>query len=332
MLIAILRYMGSVHVDVGGDALVLLDHPENAVAAAAIRAVSESSGHGLLLLEKLRDDFYPDDLKPEIILALGRTAYQEAYDDLADIVGDAGRPKIWRMYAADSLGRLGNEDAVPLLRDLFVENDALLRAYAASALSRFEVDGVVELLEQGLRDNNWRVRVTAIQALGERGERSSVPILVYKAKKDPAGRVRLEAIRALGEIGGNEAFEALRDLYSSAAQSRDVRDTSLQVLLDKDLGGSLRAIEDVVAREWELPAGSGSMIEVTAARASRVDSASVRDLLVRFLESPSPQVRVHALRGLARVGVAGERDRVAQMAESDPAPGVRREAQALLER
>ncbi len=333
LIVALLRYLDAIDSPgLGAAARSLVDHDTLTVAGAAVRALKKDPGAGDLLLSKLRDERTAPELKPDMILVLGELRHAPAYDELAAIVGDRSQEKTWRMYAAESLGRLGDPRAVPLLRELFAEDDALLRAHAASALGRFNEPGVNELLEQSLKDSNWRVRSTGIKALAERREKSAVPILVYKARRDPVPRVRLDAIAALGEIGTGEAMDTLRELYASAGASQDIRLAALEALLEGDLEASVATVEKVVAAEWGRETRTSRIVEQTAARLATRESGSLRRLFERFLDNPNANVRVAGLRGIALNRVRELRERVERVCRDDPTPGVRKEAALALER
>ncbi len=331
--VAALRYLEAIGSSgLGAAARRLTDSEDMTVAGAAVRALKMDPGAGELLLAKLKDDRTPAELKPDMILALGALRYEPAFDELAAIVQDRSQDKAWRMYAADSLGRLGNTQAVPLLRALFAEDDALLRAYAAAALGRFNEPGVSELLMEALKDSNWRVRSTGCKALGERKDREAVPILAYKARRDPVPRVRLDAIEALGEIATRDAMDTLRDLYAAAGGSNDNRAAALDALVKRDIEGSVGAIEKVMAAEWGQDGRTGRIVELTASRLASAESPRLAGLYERFLGNPNPNVRAAALRGITINHLRALRERVEQVSREDPVPGVRREAQLSLDR
>ena len=333
LVVASLRYLEAIDSSgLGPLARKLVDHDKSAVAGTAVRVLKKDPAAGELLLAKLRDDRVPAELKPDMILVLGELRYAPAYDELAAIVDDRSQEKIWRMYAAESLGRLADPRAIPLLRGLFAEDDALLRAYAASALGRFDEPGVSEVLEQALRDSNWRVRSTGIKALAERKEKGAVEILVYKARRDPVPRVRLDAIAALGQIGAREAVEALRELYASGGASLEIRMAALDALLETDLDGSVEGIEKVIADEWGRQTRTNRIVEQTASRLAVKESGRLRGLFERFLDHPEANVRVAGLRGIALNRFRDLRERVERVSSGDPTPGVRREAALALER
>ena len=286
----------------------------------------------LFLLSRLDDDDLQSRLKPDILLALGELESIAAVDRLIEIVGDGELEKGWRMYAAEALGSIGDTRAVPALEKLFEEGDALLKAYAASAISHFPTEDVLPLLMQGLKDSNWRVRLTAAKGLASPGFSEAVPILMYKARKDPVEAVRLEAVRALGEIGDGEGFELLRGLYADDRQSVEVRSACLDVILEKDLAASVGVLRGVVEENIDKPIFKSRIMEYTGRKLAEAESTAVKSLLLLLLQAANPLVRISGIRGIALNRFESSRQQLETMAENDPHPGVRKEAASALEK
>ena len=298
-------------------------------ALTALAEVGSTAG-GELLLEKLADPEYPESLKPRIILALGKLAHSPAVEALIEVVEDRGAERTWRMYAAVALGEIGDRRAVAPLKELFREQDSLIKVYAASGLASFGMPEVETLLHQGLRDSNERVRAAAAQGLANPDASASVEILIYKAKNDPARQVRIEAIRALGRIGTPPALAFLRELYGEGLAALQYREEALVALCESDLQGNLSAIAQVVDAEWA--ARDQKIVGLTARILSTRQSPELADLYERFLGHPDVGVRIYALRGIAANRIRSLRKRVEALSSEDPHPAAQRAATAALDR
>lgn len=103
-----------------------------------------------------------------------------------------------RAYAAYTLGRIGDAEAVDAL--LSVLNDPDVRLSAISALGRIGDVRAVEPLISALKVNNPRVRKRAANALGEIGDERAIEPL-KAVLKDEDFLVREEAREALHRIG-----------------------------------------------------------------------------------------------------------------------------------
>jgi HEAT repeat protein len=336
LLIAAIQYLAAIGTSGLVEALApIIDGAANPAAVAGIQAMGSAGDRhaaAALLVSKLASPDFPDSRKNDCILALGALKDPAALDVLLSIAGSADNEKVRRMYAADSLGKIGDARALPVLRAMFAENDALIRLYAASALARFGLDEVFPGIIQGLRDENARVREQSAKALTRPLSASqadaAVPILSYKAEFDPEPSVRVASIQALGAIGGDAPTRTLLRIYSGADHPLDSREAALAVLAAKSLPASMESIRGVVAREW----GSfdARALQSTSRVLSTVKSSELKDLLVRFLDSPDPVVRSYGLRGIATNGFSDLKDRVKKISEQDPNPGTRREAALCL--
>lgn len=337
LLIAAIQYLAAITSPGLASGLApLVDAGSSAVALAAIQAMGTSGDKtaAALLVAKLKSPDFPDARKNDVILALGALKDPLAVEVLLSLAGSTDEEKVRRMYAADSLGKIGDARALPVLRTMFAENDALIRLYAASALSRFGIDEVFPSIIQGLRDGNVKVREQSAKALARQLSSSqaetAVPILSYKAERDPEPSVRVASIQALGVIGGDAATKILLKIYSGADHPLDSRETALGILAAKSLSLSMESIRAVVAKEWS--SYDIRTLESTAKVLAATRSSDLKDLFVRFLDSPDPVVRSYGVRGIGANGFSDLKDRVKKMSEQDPNPGTRQEAALSLAR
>lgn len=331
LMIGLVRYFIDVPDPESVPVLVsLLDHRDQGVALAAITALgrSESGQAAAEIAARLSDVEYPADLRPDLILALGNLKYAPAYEQLVAIVRDRGRERIERLYACDSLGKLGDDRAVAELKKLFAEDDSLVKMYAASALANFSMDEVQDLLIQGLRDANPRVRATSAKALADPKADQAVGILIYKAEKDPERAVRAEAIRALGAIGGEQALVFLEELYLSGLKGAAEREIALIAMTDHHLTRALQAAETLIRRD--AGARDQTALEMTAKRLAELESPRLSSLYKELLGSTNPALRIYALRGIGRNGFREYRSAVEELSEKDPHPAVRQIAASVL--
>jgi HEAT repeat protein len=314
----------------------VVESDNHGVATAAIQALGTTGDKSAasFLVEKLKSSDFADSLKNEVVLALGALKDPVAEEALLSIAGNTDEEKVRRMYAADALGKIHDPRALPVLRTMFAENDALVRLYAASALSQFGLEEVFPSLLQGLRDENPKVRQQSAKALarslGPSQADAATPILAYKAEYDPEAMVRSAAIEALGAIGGDAAMKVLLKIYSETSHPLDSREAALGILSAKWLSGSLDAIRAVISAEWT--SFDQRTLQATARVLSGVKSGDLKDIYVRFLDSRDAVVRSYAVRGIGANGLSDLKDRVKKISEQDPNPGTRHEASLALEK
>jgi HEAT repeat protein len=107
-----------------------------------------------------------------------------------------------RGAAAESLGRLGADQAAPALIEIMQDRaeDREDRARNAEALGRLEAKEAVEPLIAALDDIVWRVRYQAAVALGRIGDSAAREALANAAQYDPDASARKAAQEALKRL------------------------------------------------------------------------------------------------------------------------------------
>jgi aminopeptidase N len=111
---------------------------------------------------------------------LGRIKPAGAYETLAAAVTADSPDGFLRDAALSGLGALGDEKAVPLLKEWAAPGkDMDSRDAAISSLARLQKDNkeITQVIAGYLRDSHFPVRRTAIYALGGRGDASAIPAL-----------------------------------------------------------------------------------------------------------------------------------------------------------
>lgn len=115
------------------------------------------------------------------------------------------------------LNRLGAEVAPAVIRRLIAAGSKLSRKLLSTALVRIGPPALPALTLL-LNDARWVVVHTAVNILGELGNRDAVKALALTVSHSES-RVRLEAIRALARIGGMEASALLIALLRDKNQA-----------------------------------------------------------------------------------------------------------------
>lgn len=301
-------------------------------AAAAVRTLGNVGGDDDVefLLSLYEDRGTSQEVKQAILLSLGDLGDRSAEQLLLSIAKDSAVPNTSRYYAIDSLSKIGSEDAVSLFQDLLGSNDAILRSYAIAALARYETDEVDETLVRALRDSFWRVRVSALAGIAERGHEAAMPAVKYKLERDPEMRVRYEAAKTIGAIGTKEAWDYLRELYVDETVPVTVRNSIAEQLIHGDLDGSLEALATVIEQEWER---DGSvLLDYAAKELSTIEADGVGDLYATLLGHPNFIIQIYAIRGIGANGLARFEEDLAALADHESAHrAVRSNARASLD-
>lgn len=203
-----------------------LEDPDPSVRRSAARALGEigDPSAGPALIAALRT---PElGIALEVITALGRLGVPEAVRALAEIAGSDEGPE--RIAALEALGAIRTPEAASAVLRVFQralqngQEELLEAASLAAGAQRLTeaVDGLLGLLQHVSR----RVRLAAIRALGDIGDRRAVPYLaeLMRSAQDPT--VLTAASFALAQCGGTEAvadmFRIMGRLPSPASRKQ----------------------------------------------------------------------------------------------------------------
>lgn len=308
----------------------IASNPRSGFAAQAARVLGEKGGEDDVetLLAGL-DEATDDELRGQIVLALGDIGSTQAVDALLEIAGNDSEPRLLRGYAADSLGRIGDERAVDVLKEMVRAEDAIVRAYAVSSLSRYDDPSVEPTLMAALRDSVWRVRQFALQGVARNDIREAVPAVIYKAEQDPEERVRAEAFETLVRLGGGRARSFVEEYLLDQDNPASDRMAAAQALMEHDLSGSVGVLEKVVEKEWSVQ--QSQVLGFLARELSRKEEPGLAGLYSRFLTHPEPAVQIFGLRGIGTNRILRMKTRVEEKSDEGNHPAVRQNAEAVLE-
>jgi aminopeptidase N len=139
-----------------------------------------------------------------------------------------------RMEAADELGRLAGGPAVATALRQSAREDRFwaVRREALRALARARLPEDLEFLKQASTDRTPAVRVAALHALGERGDRTLAGYLEDRFRADDSYLVQAEALRALGKCGSTASIPFLRRAGLTKSPDDVIRNAATSALKD----------------------------------------------------------------------------------------------------
>ncbi len=195
---------------------LLLDDPKIEVRQAAARAFAETKNPKTLiyLMQALRDSFWwyeRGEVSASDLLRAIEIMGQDAVDPLIEALGDAEGTV--RKFAADLLGRIGDERAIEPLGMAIYDLHFDVGKAAAESLAHFGAASL-EVLKEALTHPEAGIREHAVSALGKIQHVSVAPVLL-EALNDPERIVRKQAIQSLGELCDPRAIPALQGIASN---------------------------------------------------------------------------------------------------------------------
>jgi aminopeptidase N len=185
--------------------------------------------------------------------AIGRMKTPKAYEILIATVNGESPDNLLRNAALRGLGPLGDDKAVPLLREWAAPGkDITSRQAAINSLARLQKDNkeITNQIASYLTEPHFPIRLASIFALGSRGDASAIPALEALLKNDdlsiemaPRVKAQIERLKNPGKGGptgrmgmGEEAPEA------GAKGGEDQRLTHLEKLVE-EINERLQSIE-----------------------------------------------------------------------------------------
>ena len=205
-----------------------------------------------------------------------------------------------RRLAAEMLGRMESDLAIPHLIRVLSDPEPPVRAAAVSSLGMLYADSTVQEIILSLDDSDHQVREEALTVISKL-KVTPPPELIAKVShlmiNDPSLSVQTKAIIALSKLG--HVDEAISNL-TSRLNSKDpgIRTSALETAseLARNLKSSFPTNLIMSSIEDSSPIIRGAAI---AALGSLSDQ-SVSKLLIKYLTDPDPRVRNQAAESLRR--------------------------------
>ncbi len=266
--------------------LTLIESENESYFNDAIAAIGEIGGpqEAMFLVEYLEREDLSDAQRQTLMRTCGKMHAVQTWDKVVAVAEDEDENLYVRMYAAESLGLMEKKESVPVLVQLFSENDPNLRQYVIKGLSHFP--GVVEAEEtilQGVRDEHWRVRQEAIKTVKEFKLKDAVPYLIYRAKNDSEKVIKDEAYTTLAAIDDKEANEFLVAQLGEKKLGDATKKKIVEVLLKEKHAGEkeiLQLAEDCLKddKRKDLRYAIGKEL-------AKYENKAFEDICLKYLES-----------------------------------------------
>ena len=312
----------------------LIEEDDKALLPSLVRLLGRSGGEAEeeLLLKWLEGDAPTEALRQEAIRALGEIGSTKAAEALMKIAEDPEQGKINRMYAAEALGKIGDERAVRSVVKAANADDPNVRTSAVEALSAFATAEADRGILEAFRDSFVKVRMAACKGAAKRGLAEAIPILEYKAAKDPEKAVKTEAFKALAELGaapGNDrCFDFMKKYFEDPKSELVNRALVFGLLARKDpssMGWLAGKLADA-AKEKERSFYTALAREVSAA----ADAKEAAPLARVLLADKDYLFRLGGLEWARKAKSAELRGDLAALAEKDPSEVIRKKAAEIL--
>ena len=183
--------------------------------------------------------------------AIGRLKTTNAYDTLVAAVSSDSPDGVLRNAALRGLGSLGDDKAVPLLREWAMPGkDIPTRQAAIGSLARLQKENkeITTQIASYLTEPHFPVRLTSIVALGTRGDASAIPALEALLKSNDlsiemAPTIKSQIERLQSPSGARSAHEGTSGAGDSGTRSGEDQRLSRLEQLVQEMNGRLKTIE-----------------------------------------------------------------------------------------
>jgi HEAT repeat protein len=207
-------------------------------------------------------------------------------------------------------------------------DDDIIYIEALRALCQNDRARCSSIIGDVLRSNRSAVvKEAAIKLLGRYGGAEAVPALIQLARSEQNERLRMSAISALGAANDERAIEVLREIAMSAAfDDESPTDSAIHALVSHESPRAVQALADVIINGRNPQARQHAVDLVSRRRGD-----DVVDLLFRVYDSvPDAQIKLRALNALGNRREPRAAARLAEVARTAPDPAHRKQAIRVL--
>lgn len=226
--------------------LSLIESENDSYFNDAIAAIGEIGGpeEAMFLVEYLEREDLSDAQRQTLMRTCGKMHAVQTWEKVVEVAEDEDENLYVRMYAAEALGLMEKKESVPVLVQLFSENDPNLRQYVIKGLSHFpNVVEAQQTIMQGIRDEHWRVRQESIKTAKENKMTDAVPYLIYRAKNDSEKVIKDEAYTTLAAVNTDEANDFLIAQLGEKKLGDGTKKKIVEVLLKEGHAGEKEILE-----------------------------------------------------------------------------------------
>lgn len=244
---AVFEYVAKVHTKEAVEPVVELIKSENEdYFNDAITTLGEigSAEEAVFLAEFLERDDLTEAQRQSLMRTCGKMHAVETYDKILEILQNEDENSYVRSYAAEAIGLMQKEEAVPVLVTMFSSTDPNLRQYVIKGLKNFpEVVEAKAAVIQGVRDEHWKVRQESIRVCKELKITESVPYLIYRVKNDKEKVIKDECYSAIAAVNTQEGNDFLINQLKERKVGDGDKQKAVEVLLKEGNAGESDVLE-----------------------------------------------------------------------------------------
>ncbi|MHC4924651.1 MAG: M1 family aminopeptidase, partial [Planctomycetota bacterium] len=257
---------------------------------------------------------------------------QQSMDDWGALLRH-GQSPAGRLDAVEKFEEYPDAAIAPLGNCVTTDSSWAVREAAVKALGRIGKRAALDALTPGLEDRDARVRVAAVQALGNRSRDESGNALLHHLEKDESPYVRAAAAVGMGKVKAEAAFLHLEALLKEDSHREILRKGALEGL--KHLGDP-RGVELAhrhLPYNWKRGDHHGMREEaLRLLLALAPDAPETHARIVSLLHDPYHRMRQWSAKAAGDHGVRSAIGRLEGLAKNDAFGSIKRAAKAALKK
>ena len=266
--------------------LALIEGENDSYFNDAIATIGEIGGpeEAMFLVEYLEREDLSDAQRQTLMRTCGKMHAIQTWDKVVEVAEDEDENLYVRMYAAEALGLMEKKESVPVLVELFSENDPNLRQYVIKGLSHFpDVVEAKQTILQGIRDEHWRVRQEAIKTVRENKITDATQFLIYRAKNDSEKVIKDEAYNSLAAVNTKEANDFMVEQLKDKKTGDTTKKKIVEVLLKEGHAGQNEILE--LAEECLKDDRRKDLRYAIGKELAKYENSAYKDICLKYLES-----------------------------------------------
>lgn len=230
-----MTYASDVHSKAAAPALVkLLDAEDEKYFNSALSALGKTGGkkEALYLAKYLQRDDLETPQRQALMRTLGQMCAVETFDQVVEIAEDEDENSFVRMYAAEAIGNMKKEEAIPVLINMYENGDPNMREYCIKGLQNFPSSKKAKnTIIQAVRDEHVKVRLQAVKAVKEMKMEDAMDFLIYRAKNDSEPSVKKECYPTIAELDTKKGNDFLIEQITEKKTPDSVKAMASEALL-----------------------------------------------------------------------------------------------------
>jgi HEAT repeat protein len=183
--------------------------------------------------------------KQSLTRVLGKIHAVETWGKLVELAQNKDENAFVRMYSAESIGEMQKPESVPVLINLYEENDPNLRQYVIKGLSNYPDNSDAQtVIIQGIKDEHYKVRLESIAAVKKLSIKKAVPYLIYRTKAAKEEQVVKNACYpVIAELNTQDGNAYLVSLLTDGSISDGTKEQVVNALVKDNNAGEKEILD-----------------------------------------------------------------------------------------